>query len=347
MESRGYSVVRPVEYAIGSFTPGLTESAVNIFRMEFDPTDFSETRASWQIRSPGLNSLMSAQVFVEFDLQITTRGKVYDFASALGPNVQLIQNNNADATATHIGHSAKLAFAQGNPFKAAQQSYQLVVNGASLQQTRMDEWSNCVEKMWIPSSVMQRRFGRCGGAWSEWDGVAVSGDALVVAAANAGRDQGALVAGFTQDSGVAKRIRGLLACTKAVPTKGVNGSVRVVRVRCPLEGCGILNPLGRGDTCANSCPLKSASFVIPHMNVIGCNLLFRNLFKTIVKNLSSYTARAGAARPTVALWGRQRRHCCFPRRRSQSETVCVLHPSPILAIDPATSDIEFVPYRSP
>lgn len=311
MAESGYSIVRPIEYNVGRFVPGLTESAVNIFKMEFDPTDFSETRASWQFRSPGLNSLMSSQVFVEFDLLITTPSKYYDFASAVGPNYSMVRVDNTggnNANDSHSGASVTLAFGEGNPFKACQQSFQLVVNGASLQQTRMDEYSNSIEKLWYPPTVMQRRFGRCGGAWSNWDGVCVSGDGLDAAAnlqtdgRDATRARGMYIYGFTQDSSLAKRIQGVLACTKQAPTvENAAGSVRIIRVRCPLEGCGILNPLGRGDQCANSCPLKSGSFVIPHMNVIGVNLLFKNMFKTIIKNLSAKVVGAGGV--NVAQFG--------------------------------------------
>ena len=294
MEQQGYSIVRPIEYNTGRFQPGLTESAVNIFRMSYEPTDFSESRASWQFRSPGLNSLMSSQVFIEFDLEIITPSKYYDFASALGANYALVQVNAAGGNQNDrsLGKaSVTLAFGEGNPFKACQQSYQLVVNGASLQQTRMDEWSNSVEKLWLPPKVMQRRFGRCGGAWSNWDGVAVSGSAFAPAS-NATFAASGCVAGFTQDSALAKRISGLYACTKQATAVTGTQTTRVVRVRCPVEGCGIFNPLGRGDQCSNSCPLKSSSFVIPHMNVIGLNLLFKNMFKTIIKNLGG-SMRAG------------------------------------------------------
>ena len=294
----GYSVVRPIEYNIGRYVPGLTESCVNVFRMEFDPSDFTKDRCSFNFRSPGLNSLMSAAVFLEFSLDIATPSKVFDFQAALGPGIQMVRTHQAVAGANSVsrGCPPKIAFGQGNPLKAAMQSYQLVVNGASLQQTRMDEWSNAVEKLWIPSTVMQRRFGRCGGAWSEWDGTAVSGCAMITAAASTAVNQSAVVAGFTQDSGVSKRCQGLMACTTAAPTVAGNGTtVRTIRVRAPIEACGVLNPLGRGDICSNSCPLRKASFVLPHMNVISLNILWKNIFKTVVKNLSTSLTGAGGA----------------------------------------------------
>ena len=290
----GYQTIRPIEYNMSRYVPGLTESAVNIFKMEFEPVDFSETRASWQFRSPGLNSLMSGQVFVEFDLEIKTLSKQYDFASAVAANYAVVGNGAVGITSVEslMAATTTLAFGEGNPFKACQQSYQLVVNGASLQQTRMDEWSNSVEKLWYPKAVMQRRFGRCGGAYSDWDGVATSSSVLKLTdvATAAGE---CYAAGFTQDSSLAKRIKGLLACTKAPPSQAAEKTSRIIRVRCPLEGAGILNPLGRGDQCANSCPLKNASFVLPHFNVVGVNLLFKNMFKTIIRNLSAYKEGGG------------------------------------------------------
>ena len=70
-----YVLNRPIEYNIGQYTPGLTESCVNIFHQEVTPTDFSKDRCSFQFKSPGLNTLLSSAVYLEFDLQITTNPK--------------------------------------------------------------------------------------------------------------------------------------------------------------------------------------------------------------------------------------------------------------------------------
>ena len=62
--SSGYQITRPIEYNISRYVPGLTESAVNIFRQQVDPVDFSADRATFQFKSPGLNALLSSQIFL-------------------------------------------------------------------------------------------------------------------------------------------------------------------------------------------------------------------------------------------------------------------------------------------
>ena len=52
--SAGYTLVRPVEYQIGSYRPGLTESCTNVFKMQVDPNDFTEDRCSFALKSPAL-----------------------------------------------------------------------------------------------------------------------------------------------------------------------------------------------------------------------------------------------------------------------------------------------------
>jgi len=298
--SSGYVINRPIEYNVGRYTPGLTESAVNIFHQEVEPTDFNENRCSFQFKSPGLNTLLSSAVFLEFDLEIKTPSKLYDYASARSANFSMVQKGAAlgGAPADSIcGATPTIAFGEGNCLSAAMQSYQLVVNGAALQQVRMDEWKATCDKVFYPSTVMQRRFGRCGGAWNAWDSVAVSGQsfdkqALSVARTNITgfnhvREQTRMVSAFTQDSGIAKRIQGVLACTKQAPIVDNNQDTRIIRVRAPLEGCGIFNFMGRQDYCSSACPLRAGSFCLPHFNVVQINILWKNLFKTVIRNLSS------------------------------------------------------------
>ena len=170
------------------------------------------------------------------------------------------------------------------------QSYSLSINGGVLQQVRMDQWKATVDKLFYPSAVMQRRFGRCGGAWNAWDSVAVSGQSFVSrqvtvtradnqAANAASNGQTRMVFGFTQDSGIAKRIQGLLACTKAAPVVVGNNDTRIIRIRAPLEGCGILNPLGRQDYVSSASPLRNGTFVIPHANIVQIQILWKRLFE--------------------------------------------------------------------
>ena len=291
-----YNIVRPIEYNIGAYQPGLTESAVNIFKINAKPTDFNENRASWNVRSPGLNTLLSSQVFISFDLEVRTNTKMFDYLSARSANTSYVrrQANNAPDQA-RAGSSVTLCFGEGNPFAYCLQQYSVVINGASLQQVRMDEWKNTVDKLWLPSSVMARRFGRCGGAWNAWDSVCVSGDAMGEAATTVAHGTGSVVSAFTQDSGIAKRIQGVLACTFRAPALDGQTDVRTIRVRAPLDGCGLMNPLGRQDYCSSACPLKNGTFCIPHANVIQFSFLMKNMFKVICKNLSSdYILAAGA-----------------------------------------------------
>ena len=143
--SSGYVINRPIEYNVGRYTPGLTESAVNIFHQEVEPTDFNENRCSFQFKSPGLNTLLSSAVYLEFDLEIKTPSKLFDYASARSANFSMVQKGGAgdqDGAADNslCGATPTIAFGEGNCLSAAMQSYQLVVNGAALQQVRMDEW---------------------------------------------------------------------------------------------------------------------------------------------------------------------------------------------------------------
>ena len=302
--SEGYRLVRPIEYSIGSYVPGLTESCVNIFKMEVDPNDFTENRCSFAFKSPGLNTLLSSAVYLEFDVQISTPSKFYDYAAARLPNFGMVRGASDAATAIQ-GATPTICFGEGNVLAQAMQSYQLTVNGAVLQQIRMDEWKNSCDKLFYPSAVMQRRFGRAGGAYNKYDSVAVSGDANTrVKAAIVGHDaNNALVEAFTQDSGISKRIQSVLACTKQAPAVAGQTDVRVIRVRAPLENCGIFNYMGRDDYCSNACPLKNAGFCLPHFNVVNISILWKNLFKTLIRNLSSYKRQAAGA--TIAHGGQQ------------------------------------------
>ncbi len=289
--TEGYSIVRPVEYNVGRYVKTLTESCVNIYHQQVEPLDFDHNRCSFQFKSPGLNSLCSSALFVEFDIEIGSPSKRFDFQAAILPNIAIVQTTG-DGTAAHTlaGATPTITFGEGNVFAAAQTSYQVVINGASLQQNRMDEWKTTVDKLFYPSVVMQRRFGRCGGAWNAYDSVAVSGNSFAAAGTS---NTAHCVAGFTQDSGIAKRIRGLLACTKQIPTVAGQIYTRTIRVRAPLEGCGLFNPLGRGDRTSPQCPMNAGSYCLPHCNVIQINILFRNLFKTLVRNLSCRFDEAG------------------------------------------------------
>jgi hypothetical protein len=262
--------------------------------MEVDPNDFTENRCSFALKSPGLNTLLSSAVYMEFDIEIRTPSRFYSYTAARKPNYGVVQGQSG-VNPGHSIHGAPptICFAEGNALSQCMQSYQLTVNGASLQQIRMNEWKNSCDRLFFPSAVMQRRFGRAGGAWNQYDSVAVSGDAsnrqkTTVAGGNAV----ITVEGFTQDSGIAKRIQGVLACTKEVPAVqnagGAEYDRRIIRIRAPLENCGIFNFMGRDDYCSNACPLKNAGFCLPHFNVLNISILWASLFKTLIRNLSAF-----------------------------------------------------------
>ncbi len=292
MQGPAYKIIRPVEYQISQFAPALQESAVNVFRMEVDPNDWGENRCAFQWKSPGLNALLSADVALEFDIEISTATAniPFTFMSASQPAIAVthVGANNTDAATSA---PPKICFAEGNALAQAMQSYQLTVNGAVLSQVRCNEWKASFDKVFYPSIVMERRFGRCGGAFNAYDDRPVSGIAFTTAQTGAlaanGANTLATVEAYTVDSGISKRMRGLLACTQYAPT---TVHTRIIRVRAPLEGCGIFNFLGRNDECSTACPLQAAGFALPHFNIVNINILWKDLFKTLVRNLTASVA---------------------------------------------------------
>ncbi len=289
MQGPAYKIIRPVEYQISQFAPALQESAVNVFRMEVDPNDWGENRCAFQWKSPGLNALLSADVALEFDLEISTHhaDNPFTFQSASQPAFALT-HLGANNTGAFAAAPAKICFAEGNALAQAMQSYQLTVNGAVLSQVRCNEWKASFDKVFYPSIVMERRFGRCGGAFNAYDDRPVSGIAFTTAQTGAlaanGANTLATVEAYTVDSGISKRMRGLLACTQYAPT---TVHTRIIRVRAPLEGCGIFNFLGRNDECSTACPLQAAGFALPHFNIVNINILWKDLFKTVIRNLTA------------------------------------------------------------
>ena len=118
--SASYVINRPIEYNLGRYTPGLTESAVNVFSQEVTPTDFNKDRCSFQFKSPGLNTLLSSAVFMEFDLEIKTSTKIYDYASARAPNFTMVGTGAFTdvANTTVSGASPTVCFGEGNVLDA-------------------------------------------------------------------------------------------------------------------------------------------------------------------------------------------------------------------------------------
>jgi len=105
--------------------------------------------------------------------------------------------------------------------------------------------------------------------------------------------------GFTCDSGLATRIENLMACTERLPNPdgtdpGDERDVRIVRIRWPVNGCGIFSPVGATakDKLAVSCPYRRSAMALPHMNVISLDILFEDMEECIFRNLSSRLAGA-------------------------------------------------------
>ena len=79
------SVVKQDEYRFEpQFAPSVTESAVNRYKMVIQPLSFTEQRASYSYRAPGIGCIQSPNVFIEADFSVTMPGR-WDYATAIGP----------------------------------------------------------------------------------------------------------------------------------------------------------------------------------------------------------------------------------------------------------------------
>ena len=73
------------EYRLApQFTPNVTQSAANKYRMVIQPLSFTEQRASYSWRAPGVGTLMSPNLFIEADFVVSMPGR-WDYATAVGP----------------------------------------------------------------------------------------------------------------------------------------------------------------------------------------------------------------------------------------------------------------------
>lgn len=344
MEDR-FVVERSAEYSVApQYRPLVVESHLSKYVLEVDPLAFDKDRASFSYRSPGLGVIQNSTVELAFDLQIDSRVPI-TFVGQMGPQIQVLQSSDTQALATQAGNdsfdprqastratvSSKIAFGSGDALQKCISSMQIVVNGAALSQTRNRDYMRSLQRCWFDADVFQKRFSQCGGTPTKYDAVAVSGETLQnidSTALNAGAaiipyvgTQNTLtVAGFTGDSGIRDRLKNVLACQIKAPAGTGTISRRIIRVRWRCNGTGLFNPLSRGDKVASSCPYKQSARALPHMNVVSLNILFQDLFKTIVRNLSTQISIDGAVgAPTFAGGGHNGIAVSFPENKPNAK----------------------------
>ena len=204
------SVYRPQRYRISPLWRGeLVESCVSRYKMRVDPLSFSEQRASFSWRAPGTGTILSPNAFIEASFKIRTPGHA-DYKTLLSPILQLGNVLNVSAVGGPAAvenytasYQPKICFGSGDAFAGSITNYQLVVNGASLSNSRQNTYRQVLDRCWFSEDTFQRRFSQCGGAQDKYNSVCVSGDAFVSGAghaANGGADAIQKVCAFTCDS---------------------------------------------------------------------------------------------------------------------------------------------------
>ena len=111
-------VVKADEYRVGvpSFQAELVSSVVNRFKMEILPLSFSKDRWSFAWRSPGQSLILSPNLFIEFNIDVTIPGR-WDQCSALGPiyGRALTRSTAVAGTDTYnVGYRPKICFGEGD-----------------------------------------------------------------------------------------------------------------------------------------------------------------------------------------------------------------------------------------
>ena len=302
MAEERFIIERPSEYSVQpQYRPTVVESHLSKYVLEIDPLAFDKDRASFSYRSPGLGTLQSSQVELAFTIEVKSKQQI-NYVGTMGPQVMMVNiqpavgNQAAFDPALNqsiIGPSCKLAFGSGDCLQKAIQSLQIVVNGAAISQTRQRDYMRSLQKAWFDKSVFQRRFNQAGGTPQQYDAVAVGGE---VCEANVGTP---VVAGFTGDSGTRDQLKNLLGCTIELvngwsvaagtgASTGLYNDIRRYRIRTKINGTGLFSPLGRGDRVSSSCPYRQSARALSHMNVVSINILFQDLFKALVRNLSTW-----------------------------------------------------------
>ena len=296
------SVYRPEEYRIAPLAKfEVSESCVNRYSMKIDPLSFDEQRASFSWRQPGIGTLMSPNVFLEVSYKVRFPGHA-DFKTFLAPTFQLMRAENvieagaADAVeVVAAGCAPKIAFGSGDAFGGCITNYQIQINGASLSNSRLNTYKQVLDRCWYGEQVFQMRFSQCGGAQDQYDAVPVSGECI-------GADNGAQagkLCGFTGDSGLQQRIKNVIGCTEKVPPVARftpdEEDVRIVRIRWPVNGAGILNPIGatKKDQLASSCPYRQSCVALPHMSVVSLDILMEDMKECLFRNLTGRVNAVG------------------------------------------------------
>ena len=282
-------VERPREYRVSpQFRAQVQESCVNRYRMVVEPLSFTEDRASFAWRAPGTGTIMSPNIFLQTEWDITAPTQ-QDIRTMLGPTFQVLDvtDQSVEAAETRrIGYGSKICFGSGDAFGRAIENIQLVINGASLNQSQMNLYKQTLDRCWFSESVFQRRFSCCGGKQDQYDATAVGG--VLVVAVKAVAQQ---VQGLTGDSGISARIKNYIGCTSDVEAVGIAGTVGVTKritVRWPVHGMGIFSPIGAqsSDVVATSCPYKRSAYALAHVNVASLDILFKDLKECLFRNLS-------------------------------------------------------------
>ena len=297
------SVYRPAWFdAAPEFAAEVTESVANRYRMKVDALSASTKRMSFSVRSPGVSVFLSPNAFVECSFDVTFAGR-NTFRTQTGPvvqrlNTENIEAQNADAVAQPnakiLGFASKVCFGSSDAFGSALTNFQLVVNGASISNSRQNTYKTTLEKCWYTPQFFQRNFSQAGGCPDAYDTVAVSGLAHLHGAGNVNGQSDGIINAYTADSGIQKRCQNFIAATVALPAAAVAaGDKRRIRVRWPVNGVGIFSAGQVGiDQMSDSCPQRRSCMALPHMNILTIDLLFDDLEECLFRNLSSRTAGA-------------------------------------------------------
>ena len=305
------SVYRPQRYRISPLWRGeLTESCINRYKMRVDPLSFSNQRASFSWRAPGQAVILNPNAFIEASFLIRTPGH-QDYKTLLSPILQLGNTRDVAAVgaAAAVEHYAasyqpKICFGSGDAFGGSLTNYQLVVNGASLSNARMNTYKQVLDRVWYSEDTFQRRFSQCGGKQDQYDSTAVSGDAFARNAVHGNAANFSKVVAFTQDSGLQKRIENLMSCTVSLPVPGAEADQydeRIIRIRWPVQGCGVFSAVSpqAKDELSVSCPYRRSAMALPHMNSCSIDLLFQDMEECLIRNLSTVTEQNGDAIATA------------------------------------------------
>ena len=317
MADERFIIERPAEYTVApTYRPVVVESHLNKYVKVIDPLSFSADRCSFSWRSPGLGVIQNSTVELSFTILVETEGQAINYVAQMGPQLSLIEIQNADQGSAFApnganavaGASCKLAFGSGDAMQKSIESIQIVVNGVALQQTRQRDYMRSLQNCWFDKDVFQKRFFECGGTPQQYDCVAVQTSLNAVSAAATPN----VASGFTGDSGTTDRLKNLLSVQMnavnfgdAIATMAVaggatvgatpaNNDYRLFRVRWRVNGTGLYNPLSRGDKVSSSCPYRRSARALPHQNVVSLNILWSDLFKSLVRNLSTVSGQDGA-----------------------------------------------------